>query len=236
MIKDLEEENMILIEEYNKLKSQLKSNLRDNNEENRHSSKQDLSSIDKFSIIKSMSNLQINEGNQFYDTFNRSYNLYNNNKRRTLSQYTDFSDFMNMTNEMNRDRLSLDRESQLFLEANMIKQQENKLEARMKILENHNRLLDAQLKNLKNLLITSKKKNSNYYSANEVNMTESLNTPSHKSARSSLKDTRFEQKKSANRSSSNNISTLFLNVEDITKAINNLNNLVNAMGVLDDGL
>ena len=33
--------------------------------------------------------------------------------------------------------------------------------------------------------------------------------------------------------SSNNIGTLFNNVEDITRAINNLNNLVNTMGIVE---
>lgn len=33
--------------------------------------------------------------------------------------------------------------------------------------------------------------------------------------------------------SSNNIGALFNNVEDITRAINNLNNLVNTMGIVE---
>ncbi len=40
----------------------------------------------------------------------------------------------------------------MLSEARMLRQHEDRLEARMKILENHNRLLDAQLKQLKSLL------------------------------------------------------------------------------------
>ncbi|RNA00848.1 hypothetical protein BpHYR1_000491 [Brachionus plicatilis] len=75
-------------------------------------------------------------------------------------------------------------------------------------------------------------KNSQYQS-NEATVDRLHMTPTRN--RNSLKETRFESvRKSANRTSVNNKSTLFLNVEDITKAINNLNNLVNALWVLDN--
>lgn len=45
-----------------------------------------------------------------------------------------------------------DKESEILKEARLLRQHEDKLEARMKILENHNRLLDSQLKQLKSLL------------------------------------------------------------------------------------
>ncbi|CAF0734066.1 unnamed protein product [Brachionus calyciflorus] len=243
MIKDLEEENTILLNEYNKLKIQLKS--RDNVDDKNTLSNNDIDSYNKFPFAKSMSNFQINDG-PIYDTLTRSYNPYPNNSiinRRTFSNYTDFNDFLNMTSDLNKDRLSLDKDTQVLLESNLIKQQDNKLEARMKILENHNRLLDAQLKSLKNLL--TRKKNPNCFSpSNDTSiMSDHLNTPlSRRQIRSSFRDqARLDTLKSklahtSNRSSANNISTLFLNVEDITKAINNLNNLVNAMGVLDDNL
>lgn len=50
------------------------------------------------------------------------------------------------------------KESELLLkEARALREHEDKLEARMKILENHNRLLDSQLKQLKSLLNNVKK-------------------------------------------------------------------------------
>lgn len=45
-----------------------------------------------------------------------------------------------------------DKESEILKEARLLREHEDKLEARMKILENHNRLLDTQLKQLKSLL------------------------------------------------------------------------------------
>ena len=48
--------------------------------------------------------------------------------------------------------LSKDNSSQIMNEARLLRQHEDRLEARMRILENHNRLLDAQLKQLKSLL------------------------------------------------------------------------------------
>ncbi|RNA24521.1 isoform B isoform X1 [Brachionus plicatilis] len=222
MIKDLEEENIILVDEYNKLKDQLKSQIKEEKEPNQERS----------FYMKSMSNLQTHDSlRDMYDSVSR-YRTYNTNllNRRTFSHYTEFNDFLNMTCDISRDRLSMDKD--VFLDTSIIRQQDSKLEARMKILENHNRLLDAQLKNLKNLLVRSRLKSSQYQS-NEATVDRLHMTPTRN--RNSLKETRFESvRKSANRTSVNNISTLFLNVEDITKAINNLNNLVNAMGVLDN--
>lgn len=224
MIKDLEEENMILVDEYNKLKDQLKSQVKEEIEPR--------SNTDRNFYMKSMSNLQTNGGlRDTYDSISR-YRTFNTNllNRRTFSHYTEFNDFLNMSCDYSRDRLSMDKE--IFLDSNLIRQQDCKLEARMKILENHNRLLDAQLKNLKNLLVRSRLKNSHYQSI-EANVDRSYMTPIRN--RNSLKETRFESiRKPVNRTSVSNISTLFLNVEDITKAINNLNNLVNAMAVLDN--
>ncbi len=54
--------------------------------------------------------------------------------------------------------LSSAKESQIISEARMLRQHEDRLEARMRILENHNRLLDSQLKQLKGLLNVSFKK------------------------------------------------------------------------------
>lgn len=47
---------------------------------------------------------------------------------------------------------SKESEMMMLKEARMLREHEDKLEARMKILENHNRLLDSQLKQLKALL------------------------------------------------------------------------------------
>jgi hypothetical protein len=47
---------------------------------------------------------------------------------------------------------SMSRERNIIEEAKLLRQHETRLEARMKILENHNRLLDAQLKQLRLLL------------------------------------------------------------------------------------
>ena len=47
------------------------------------------------------------------------------------------------------------KDSKLLAEARLLRQHEDRLEARMKILENHNRLLDSQLRQLKGLLNTN---------------------------------------------------------------------------------
>jgi hypothetical protein len=44
------------------------------------------------------------------------------------------------------------KETNMLAEARLLRQHEDRLEARMKILENHNRLLDSQLKQLRTLL------------------------------------------------------------------------------------
>lgn len=224
MIKDLEEENMILVDEYNKLKDQLKTQVREDRGSYSHP--------DKNFYMKSMSNLQTHDSlRDRYDSISR-YRPFNTNllNRRTFSHYTEFNDFLNMTRDISRDRPKTEKD--IILNNSLIRQQDSKLEARMKILENHNRLLDAQLKNLKNLLIRSRQKKSHYQS---IDTSVERTHMSPVKNRSSFKETRFETiRKSAHKTSINNISTLFLNVEDITKAINNLNNLVNAMGVLDN--
>lgn len=50
---------------------------------------------------------------------------------------------------------SSSKEAQIINEARLLRQHEDRLEARMRILENHNRLLDSQLKQLKGLLNVS---------------------------------------------------------------------------------
>ena len=224
MIKDLEEENTVLVNEYNKLKDQLKTQVREDRVSYSHP--------DRSFYMKSMSNLQRHDSlRDRYDSISR-YRAFNTNllNRRTFSHYTEFNDFLNMTCDASRDRLSADKD--IILDNTLIRQQDSKLEARMKILENHNRLLDAQLKNLKNLLVRSRLKN-NHYQSIDASVERAHMSPVRN--KSSFKETRFESiRKSGHKTSINNISTLFLNVEDITKAINNLNNLVNAMGVLDN--
>ena len=51
------------------------------------------------------------------------------------------------------------KDNQIIEEAKLLREHEHRLEARMKVLENHNKLLDTQLKQLRNLLntVTEKK-------------------------------------------------------------------------------
>lgn len=56
------------------------------------------------------------------------------------------------TSMLQENFIKSDKDSQILAEARALRQHEDRLEARMKILENHNRLLDTQLKQLKNLL------------------------------------------------------------------------------------
>lgn len=101
-------------------------------------------------------------------------------------------------------------------EKKILKNHDEKLEARMKILESHNRILDSQLKQLRCLLEGN---------LNDKSLSLKFSN--------SISDQANANKCLSIERSSNNIGTLFNNVEDITKAINNLNNLVNAMTNID---
>jgi hypothetical protein len=57
-----------------------------------------------------------------------------------------------LTNKLYLNSNSMNKESQMIAEARILRQHEDRLEARMKILENHNKLLDNQLKQLRTLL------------------------------------------------------------------------------------
>jgi hypothetical protein len=75
----------------------------------------------------------------------------------SISQYQPYSSNMVESSSsssnaiMSQSQVGL-RENQIMEEARLLRQHEGRLEARMKILENHNRLLDTQLKHLRFLL------------------------------------------------------------------------------------
>lgn len=164
---------------------------------------------------------QANANHQLhYPSSNGSLNL-----NASVNKFPEIFTPLNSANSSNLRSTSLsNKDSQMLAEARLLRQHEDRLEARMKILENHNRLLDSQLKHLRGLL-NNNKNNAGNISAS----TKDMSMSKYLGSSSKLIDTQKEQRKSLDRSSTN-IGALFHNVEDITRAINNLNNLVNAMG------
>jgi hypothetical protein len=115
------------------------------------------------------STLTRNVTNQFYSsngstatsTMNRLTNLFapQNTNNTQLTAKIDKKNFSNSSvliangNQNNNNNSQQVKDQQQMLnEARMLRQHEDRLEARMRILENHNRLLDTQLKQLKGLL------------------------------------------------------------------------------------
>lgn len=189
IINDLEEENAYLIEEYNRLQSQLStakpsSNLSNssiitssktlntsNNDMIRNISTRsstlnygrknrfDTYVADTRSLTKSSRALSssptppqfIGGGGGGRSTNGSttflSHNLPSNNKLPNL-----FTPLNSNLNGKSATKMSASKDSQILAEARLLRQHEDRLEARMKILENHNRLLDSQLKQLKGLL------------------------------------------------------------------------------------
>ena len=125
IIKDLEEENKLLMEEYVRLQNQL-------NAANMVSSS--YSSNSKFNNTQSINN-QI--------MFSSLY--------QQMQQGQQNQQYITRTNQL--------KDNQIIEEAKLLREHEHRLEARMKVLENHNKLLDTQLKQLRNLLntVTEKK-------------------------------------------------------------------------------
>lgn len=113
VIKDLEDENKQLIEEYSRLQTQLNST---------NSNATRIAGMSLSQYQPSSSNI--------IESSSSSSNVI-----------------------MSQSQIGL-KENQIIEEARLLRQHEGRLEARMKILENHNRLLDTQLKHLRFLLNT----------------------------------------------------------------------------------
>lgn len=185
IIHDLEEENMYLMEEYNRLQNQLNStNTHSATTQTLNRSSQNNNS-NMFSINKiKTSTLQNSTNNQqqtyaadmthAYHTISSSSRALSSSPATVATQaqgifsnpYYTSSGSLNVKNASGYNRvpplfasvnqkpksLGVNKESQMLAEARLLRQHEDRLEARMKILENHNRLLDGQLKQLRSLL------------------------------------------------------------------------------------
>lgn len=178
IIKDLEEENIFLIEEYTRLQSQLNSRCTDQKStsleyshaskyqrhhvtdilgigSNAHYSARALSSSPTPTQQQINQTLNYSSSNYYHPiSSNGSLNLGLNGSM-TTSIYNKvpllFKPTQPLINHSSTTAKS-EKENQILEEARMLRQHEDRLEARMKILENHNRLLDSQLKQLKSLL------------------------------------------------------------------------------------
>ncbi len=194
IINDLEEENGYLIEEYNRLQSQLNSktniitsnntginenksnvstrsstlNYGHKNRYENYASSETLKNMTKSSrALSSSPTPQQPLGSVLYTASNGNgsnsgvgtscgssmylaHNLPSNNKLPNI-----FTPLSANANGKSATKVGTCKDSQILAEARMLRQHENRLEARMKILENHNRLLDSQLKQLKGLLNVS---------------------------------------------------------------------------------
>lgn len=182
IINDLEEENMYLMEEYTRLQNQLNtaSNYTSNtlnragqtNTHNayrsntstlpmpvNHQSKYTAHNSRALSTSPTQTLLPQGKYNQSGYKSNNSLN----NKMLTNSVYNKIPPLFTTLNSTSNMQLSqahtngqnkqgVTKETQMMQEARLLRQHEDRLEARMKILENHNRLLDSQLKQLRNLL------------------------------------------------------------------------------------
>lgn len=182
IINDLEEENMYLMEEYTRLQTQLSTTSQStttntlgragtitngqrpmsmSNSGTLQSSAR-YSTDMKYNTVRSSaySNYASPTHNSYYkyDSYKsngslngkaNSYN-YNSNYSKVPQLFTAFngSESHNQINSIK----TLSKETQMLAEARLLRQHEDRLEARMKILENHNRLLDSQLKQLRTLL------------------------------------------------------------------------------------
>jgi len=185
IINDLEEENMYLMEEYNRLQNELnsKSTINTNisssviNTTKASTLKNDLKTKNqshnindsKYSQNVTSRALSSSPTPQCHSSALSNKVLYNNyttlNGSLNLGSTTLIS-CQNLPNNENYNKLPTlftplnttnklsksNKETQILAEARLLRQHEDRLEARMKILENHNRLLDTQLKQLKSLL------------------------------------------------------------------------------------
>ena len=124
IIKDLEDENKLLMEEYVRLQNQL-------NAANMVSS--NYSTNSKFSNLYPTQS--INSNQVVYSSLYQPHQIQN---QQNGQQY------VNRSNQF--------KDNQIIEEARLLREHEHRLEARMKVLENHNKLLDSQLKQLRNLL------------------------------------------------------------------------------------
>lgn len=190
IIHDLEEENMYLMEEYNRLQSELNSkSLLNTNITNNSNSKtygttlrNDLQTKSQNQSISDSKNSQnvtsralsssptpqcyssvLSKKAQYhnYTTLNGSLNLGSSSliSSQNLQNNENYNKLPTIFTPLNTTNKSCkpNKETQILEEARLLRQHEDRLEARMKILENHNRLLDAQLKQLKGLLNVKKK-------------------------------------------------------------------------------
>jgi hypothetical protein len=181
IIRDLEEENSFLIEEYTRLQNQLNTNTSNKNllqhknggGSGKASTLQYYSNKNKYQkqlIEMGGSNGQTNFGIRALSSSptpqssilgaGGSYSFYpasngslNNGSSMSTSAYNKVPLLFTTTSSVQQqDTFKSDKETQILAEARALRQHEDRLEARMKILENHNRLLDSQLKQLKSLL------------------------------------------------------------------------------------
>ena len=205
IIQDLEEENMFLMEEYNRLLSELASK-NSNGHHHRngsnnfksstlqsHKSKYNRYMNDSMAdnnftamansrAMSSSPTSQIstaspqphnysqrpnlgNSGYQYYSSLNNSsingssttssaMNRLNTLLTNSNSSANGFKSGVGVKKSTAYSAAKQD-DSQIINEARLLRQHEDRLEARMRILENHNRLLDSQLKQLKGLLNVS---------------------------------------------------------------------------------
>jgi hypothetical protein len=199
IIQDLEEENVLLMEEYTRLQNQINSqqqqsslsnqNLNDttnnvfkmksftlqNNtssngsHKNRHQQYSQLlqtkyktncssssRALSSSPVSLSHTNMSFGHHNATTNNYYTNSNIMNSTSMINSLQGSTYSKLPNLFKPLNRSVNMLystnPKESQMINEARMLRQHEDRLEARMKILENHNRLLDSQLKQLKSLL------------------------------------------------------------------------------------
>ena len=184
IINDLEEENIYLIEEYNRLQSQLSTktnvitsschndvplkttgtsrsstlNYGHRNRYENYASSETMKSMTKSSRALSSSPTPPQTlGSVLYSNINGGSNghggssMYLPSSNKLPNIFAPLNN--NNTNGCKASATKLtSKDSQILNEARLLRQHENRLEARMKILENHNRLLDSQLKQLKGLL------------------------------------------------------------------------------------
>jgi hypothetical protein len=107
-------------------------------------------------VSQSHTNMSFGHHNTTTNNYYPNSNIMNSTSMINSLQGSTYSKLPNLFKPLNRSVNMLystnSKESQMINEARMLRQHEDRLEARMKILENHNRLLDSQLKQLKSLL------------------------------------------------------------------------------------
>lgn len=189
IIHDLEEENMYLMDEYSRLQNQLNSSTTSTINKNKN-----LFSINKIktSTLQHTSNQQYaSDMSQAYHTISSSSRALSSSPTilpqqamfTNPSQYYTSNGSLNVKNGNGYNKVptlfasvnsntkpksnGVNKETQMLAEARLLRQHEDRLEARMKILENHNRLLDGQLKQLRTLLNTNQSKDTSKITINQ---------------------------------------------------------------------